>query len=1057
MKPKPFQLATIDAAIKALGHGSRRFLLADEVGLGKTVVAKEIIWKLASVKRDGAPFRVFYVCSNQTLSAQNAPRLILDKRRDHYELLDVSRPSLLANGHYPASSTAHVQLFRFSPDTALPFVKRKARSGVMAERALLFVLRARVLKWRLPPGRDLRTVFKGQRVKEKNFAKAVRFAANRYRNRTLLRGHNFCATFLAATRAVFELAPGANLQDKLNDVATNEPQELLGKLRVALTMASLECLPPDLVIFDEFHRYQDKVFKLPTETSRGTRKNTGGGKGGDPEEIHRTFLELLPAESRPRLLLLSATPFKFSQVPSGRSASSRSDAVLFHRLVGFLHGDGAIGLDTYQDCSKAFQVFAAELAAGRFTSPILQSAKTKLEDRLLRPRMARMERAAFSSMAAFGAEPEAPHEDSSGEFPQDRDIALLAGFARGLRERDRKSAVAFWRSIPLPHQTMGSHYAMWAKAPKEGKKRWRKLPGVSAKDRDGMRLRGEAHHPKIRELLRQFPPERLALPWLAPSAPWWPLQGPWAKEEPLGNSRKGLLFSHYRAAPAAVAGLVSLAVEEWAARRMGWSNSSKLAKRSFLPPRSLSNIILFHPSAWLAENVDPAHKCHNDRKRAITAISKELKAKLPASIRHAPEKQSDRPLWKVLSLIEQHCPTVPSLLDVWKKIRDGRKKNDHLVKGLNRIAEEGSKAERYVSTKELRAIAWFALTAPGVVLLRRIAHSSKDKNLMGNPIRLAEIASLCWKGLHSYFDQPWFVARLSPNKRVRYPAALQSAIYDGNFEACLDEHFWLDDPDNQNWFREPRRAGRLETLTRSLSIRAAPVALQPLNAADGRRVTLAAHAALPLSNSATNIATEIGEEKLRADELRHAFNTPFWPHLLCTTSVGQEGLDFHKWCQTVIHWDLPSGPIELEQREGRVDRFRSLAVRRAVACLAARRGDAGTNQAGKWILWDGLEKFADGLSDVTGLQPWWVMPGASIQRLYLDAPSSDERARKHELAQQRDLYRLVLGMPSQWQLLARLTAYGLDPETARRTCLNLSAWREYAPASAVPGQRRRTA
>lgn len=1015
MEPKAFQRAAIKAAVRALNQGSRRFLLADEVGLGKTVVARETIWKLAEAKKDGEPFRVFYVSSNQTLSAQNAPRLVRDDEQAQYKLLNVSRPSLLANGQYAATARVRIQLFRFSPETALPIVKKKPRSGVMAERALLFVLRARVLKWRLPPGYDLKKVFRGRRVSEKSFSQAVRSAAARYRSRSLLRGYNFSAAFLAATRLALQLEPGDSLQDRLDRLAKCNPHDLLGRLRVALTMASLECLPPDLVIFDEFHRYQDKAFDLPVETNGVIDDATSAG--------HRTFLQLLPQASQPRLLLLSATPFKFIHTLGDRS-SSRSDAVLFHRLVGFLHGDGAQGRRAYEDCRETFAVFAAELAAGRFSSEKLQEVKAKLEDHILRPRMTRMERVAFSSIAGGEAEPPEP----PGEFPKERDIALLAGFARGLRDRDKGSAVTFWRSIPLPHQTMGSHYAMWAKAPKVGKKRWRKLPGVSANDRNSMRVREEAYHPKFRELLRQFPPERLALPWLAPSSPWWPLEGPWAKVESLGEVHKGLLFSHYRAVPAAVAGLISLAVEEWAARRVGWKSSRKLAKRTFLSPKALSNILLFHPSAWLATKVDPTAHRHGDRRRAISSIARELRRKLPDAVSYEPEKTTQRPLWQVLSLIEQRCSKTPSMLDVWKGIGA---RSDQLADGLGRIVDAGSRAEPYVSPKELHSLAWFALTAPGVVLLRRLA-SRCD---LDTPAKLAELTALSWKGLRSYFDQPWFVARLSRGAKVSYPEALQMAVYEGNFEACLDEHFWLGDPDNANWFREGRRGGRLDALTRSLSIRAAPVVLQLPGTSEGKPLRLAAHAALPLTDSATDIAGDVGEEKLRADEVRHAFNTPFWPHLLCTTSVGQEGLDFHQWCQTVIHWDLPGGPIEFEQREGRVDRFRSLAVRRAITRLAE-------GEFGERFLWDDLDKFAESLGDPTGLRPWWIIEGAAMRRLFLDAPSSEERARKRELARLRDLYRLVLGMPNQWQLLARLAASDLDVETARRACLNLAAWTE---------------
>src|SRR5262249_40091201 len=54
----------------------------------------------------------------------------------------------------------------------------------------------------------------------------------------------------------------------------------------------------------------------------------------------------------------------------------------------------------------------------------------------------------------------------------------------------------------------------------------------------------------------------------------------------------------------------------------------------------------------------------------------------------------------------------------------------------------------------------------------------------------------------------------------------------------------------------------------------------------------------------------------RKERVRTAFNSPFWPFVLVSTSVGQEGLDFHHYCHAIIHWNLPSNPVDLEQREG---------------------------------------------------------------------------------------------------------------------------------------------
>lgn len=47
-QPRGFQLATAEAALETLTRkdGLRRFLIADEVGLGKTVVARTIMGQM---------------------------------------------------------------------------------------------------------------------------------------------------------------------------------------------------------------------------------------------------------------------------------------------------------------------------------------------------------------------------------------------------------------------------------------------------------------------------------------------------------------------------------------------------------------------------------------------------------------------------------------------------------------------------------------------------------------------------------------------------------------------------------------------------------------------------------------------------------------------------------------------------------------------------------------------------------------------------------------------------------------------------------------------------
>src|SRR5690606_2477564 len=51
----------------------------------------------------------------------------------------------------------------------------------------------------------------------------------------------------------------------------------------------------------------------------------------------------------------------------------------------------------------------------------------------------------------------------------------------------------------------------------------------------------------------------------------------------------------------------------------------------------------------------------------------------------------------------------------------------------------------------------------------------------------------------------------------------------------------------------------------------------------------------------------------RYQAVKAAFNSPFTPLAPASPSVGQEGLDLHTWCHAVIHWNLRSSPVDLEQ------------------------------------------------------------------------------------------------------------------------------------------------
>jgi hypothetical protein len=178
----------------------------------------------------------------------------------------------------------------------------------------------------------------------------------------------------------------------------------------------------------------------------------------------------------------------------------------------------------------------------------------------------------------------------------------------------------------------------------------------------------------------------------------------------------------------------------------------------------------------------------------------------------------------------------------------------------------------------------------------------------------------------------------------------------------------------------------------------------------------------------------------RADEIREAFNTPFWPHMVASTSVGQEGLDFHTWCDRVAHWDLCPSPVELEQREGRVHRFAGLMVRKK---LAEELGTQALRETQRLRSpWEQLESLAAKRFPAgSGMSPWWQLGGASIHRYVFRLPMSRDIERFQTLQEKRLIYRLALGQPNSEDLIASLATCSEETRRLLKSLvLNLSAY-----------------
>jgi hypothetical protein len=172
------------------------------------------------------------------------------------------------------------------------------------------------------------------------------------------------------------------------------------------------------------------------------------------------------------------------------------------------------------------------------------------------------------------------------------------------------------------------------------------------------------------------------------------------------------------------------------------------------------------------------------------------------------------------------------------------------------------------------------------------------------------------------------------------------------------------------------------------------------------------------------LRSESDKELARAEVVRDSFNSPFRPFVLASTSIGQEGLDFHRYCHAVVHWNLPTNPVDMEQREGRVHRYKGHAVRRN---LAKSHGLTALTRHwdGQGDPWARLFALAAGSrsADRSDLSPYWIHEaegGVRVERRVPLLPLSREVAQYERLKKSLALYRLVFGQARQEDLLAFL-------------------------------------
>jgi hypothetical protein len=515
--------------------------------------------------------------------------------------------------------------------------------------------------------------------------------------------------------------------------------------------------------------------------------------------------------------------------------------------------------------------------------------------------------------------------------------------------------------------------------------------------------------------------------WIPASMPYY---GAARSDPPL---TKALIFSSWSMVPDAIAALLSYEAE----RRMGLGESGRryfeqhrLRPLQFRKDQGrlagLRALLLLYPSATLAELADPlAVFASTDsalsQEAMRVAIGDRLKPALDA-LQHAatPREGAGSAEWAAPAVIDDVMGTRSR---DWLEMSDGMRDlasedafQDHVAELATVVANRDIGTSPADLTELLIEV---ALGSPAVCALRALKRIAPELAWY-DPRLLRAAAKVAWS-FRTLFNQHDTVALLRRDADDRYWHRVLTYCADHNLQAVLDEyaHYLVDAEGLGVRPAEERAVGVGRAMASALAIRPSQIDVDDLQV---NSESLAIRKFQMRGRFAMRLADYKDEEGAvaRLGGVRDAFNSPFRPFVLATTSVGQEGLDFHPYCYRVYHWNLPGNPVDLEQREGRVHRFKGHAVRLNLAehqaAVVRGRGQAPNDP---WKIM--FERARSEAAVDTDLIPYWIYEGSvRVERRVPMLPFSREVSRLAWLKRSLTVYRLAFGQPRQDDLLEYL-------------------------------------
>ena len=973
---KDFQRATADRILhiyKNLGH--RRVLLADEVGLGKTFVAKQVINLVREWHKQEKDdfFKVVYICSNANIADQNIEKLGVENRMSisesrlsmqhlYIKLAEKQIAKQHEKGEMPES------IIPLTPSTSFRFYSAQ---GTANERALMCDILCGL------------TQFKDYKEVISNF-----LSCNVKNWQELIHTYNYIIG-LCGEDYLREMH--GKLQTILSDTIINQLIEyaqtgcdnrqradMINKLRRIFAEISIDMLDPDLVIMDEFQRFNSLL------------------EQGDDEQSMLANKFFDDKRSNTKILLLSATPYKpYSTLEELNTNGNDEHYQDFMKVMDFLYA-------TKDKADRFKLIWHTYSAALKRTDVVdltpLVVTKNEAEEALYGV-MCRTER--FNSgiiddsrVCDVQVVPEDILSFAEGQYLMDclnqentkvrlgnlpmeyvKSSPYLLSF---MDKYELKKRIA----SALQHSDVKRYGKMDALLlSKYAINNYRPIPAANGKLKYLHDLVFGTRHEKKTQLLL----------WVPASNPYYKAGGVFESNE-ARNFSKIILFSSWEMVPRMISIMMSYYSElytlgelkkveaeiRYTSQKKNRYGENRLRADGLLeyPCRTLSG--LFSPTTFYGEK--------------LSSIRKIIKQRI----------QEEFAQNTIISSIPQQGRNNAKLILTLMKILDGKP-----VEDLNDL---------YVPSNALDVMTDIAIASPAVCAYRQ----------SGNE----EDAQMVAKAIVSVFNKPESAAVIDlmynkKNDDDYYESVLDYCVV-GNLQAVLDEYAHM---------TQTKMLGH--TVTEAI-IGTSNLSIDTTDSLgmEEKKQLMRCHFAIPFIDK-----TVTDKSVARTTNIRKAFNSPFRPFLLSTTSIGQEGLDFHWYARKIVHWNLPSNPVDLEQREGRINRFKCLAIRRNVVKLYGSE---------TYHTWD--ELFSLAYSNLKGthsdIVPYWCLPVADlteeqrakleyIERIVPLYPLSRDRYKYERLIKVLALYRMTLGQPRQEELLNLLRNMHLSDEQLKELTIDL--------------------